>query len=75
VRDGVLGAAQPFLPRAAIERFARILLFDEGDALFGERSELHDGHDRYANVEIRPADGCTDVPADGRHLTILQLSN
>jgi hypothetical protein len=28
-----------------------ILLFDEADALFGKRSEVHDAHDRYANVE------------------------
>jgi hypothetical protein len=27
-------------------------LFDETDALFGKRSEVHDGHDRYANIEI-----------------------
>lgn len=29
-----------------------ILFFDEADALFGKRSELKDGHDRYANIEI-----------------------
>jgi AAA+ superfamily predicted ATPase len=29
-----------------------ILLFDEADALFGKRSEVHDAHDRYANVEV-----------------------
>lgn len=28
-----------------------ILLFDEGDALFGKRTETKDSHDRYANVE------------------------
>ncbi|WP_406054288.1 ATP-binding protein [Kribbella sp. NBC_00889] len=28
-----------------------ILLFDEADALFGKRSEVHDAHDRYANIE------------------------
>jgi SpoVK/Ycf46/Vps4 family AAA+-type ATPase len=28
-----------------------VLLFDEADALFGKRSEVHDAHDRYANVE------------------------
>jgi SpoVK/Ycf46/Vps4 family AAA+-type ATPase len=28
-----------------------ILLFDEADALFGKRSEVKDGHDRYANQE------------------------
>ena len=29
-----------------------ILLFDEADALFGQRSEVKDSHDRYANIEI-----------------------
>jgi SpoVK/Ycf46/Vps4 family AAA+-type ATPase len=29
-----------------------ILLFDEADALFGKRSEIHDSHDRYSNIEI-----------------------
>ena len=29
-----------------------ILFFDEADALFGERSEVSDAHDRYANVEV-----------------------
>jgi hypothetical protein len=29
-----------------------ILFFDEADALFGERSEVSDSHDRYANVEV-----------------------
>ncbi len=29
-----------------------ILLFDEADALFGERSEVSDARDRYANVEV-----------------------
>jgi len=29
-----------------------LLFFDEADALFGERSEVSDSHDRYANVEV-----------------------
>jgi hypothetical protein len=29
-----------------------ILLFDEADALFGQRSEVSDSHDRYANIEV-----------------------
>lgn len=29
-----------------------ILFFDEADALFGKRSEIHDAHDRYANMEV-----------------------
>jgi MoxR-like ATPase len=33
------------------ERSHAILLFDEADALFGKRSEVHDAHDRYANIE------------------------
>lgn len=28
-----------------------VLLFDEADALFGRRTEVHDSHDRYANQE------------------------
>ena len=34
------------------EQSGAILLFDEADALFGKRSEVHDSHDRYANLEI-----------------------
>jgi AAA+ superfamily predicted ATPase len=29
-----------------------VLFFDEADAIFGKRSEVHDSHDRYANLEI-----------------------
>jgi SpoVK/Ycf46/Vps4 family AAA+-type ATPase len=29
-----------------------ILFFDEADALFGKRSQVHDSHDRYANTEV-----------------------
>jgi SpoVK/Ycf46/Vps4 family AAA+-type ATPase len=29
-----------------------ILFFDEADALFGERTEVQDAHDRYANIEV-----------------------
>ena len=29
-----------------------ILFFDEADSLFGQRSEVKDAHDRYANLEI-----------------------
>ncbi len=28
-----------------------VLLFDEGDALFGRRTQVRDAHDRYANLE------------------------
>jgi len=33
------------------ERGRAVLFFDEADALFGKRSEVHDAHDRYANIE------------------------
>ncbi|MDQ3780360.1 MAG: ATP-binding protein [Chloroflexota bacterium] len=29
-----------------------VLFFDEADAIFGKRSDVHDAHDRYANLEI-----------------------
>jgi len=29
-----------------------LLFFDEADALFGRRTEIHDSHDRYANLEV-----------------------
>src|SRR5262249_46117612 len=33
------------------ERTHAVLFFDEADALFGERTEVRDAHDRYANLE------------------------
>ena len=36
----------------AAEASNGIVFFDEADALFGKRSEVHDSHDRYANIEI-----------------------
>ncbi len=36
----------------AAEHANAVILFDEADALFGKRSEVHDAHDRYANIEI-----------------------
>jgi hypothetical protein len=36
----------------AAEHSGAVLLFDEADALFGKRSEVHDSHDRYANIEV-----------------------
>jgi SpoVK/Ycf46/Vps4 family AAA+-type ATPase len=29
-----------------------VLFFDEADALFGQRTETKDAHDRYANLDI-----------------------
>ena len=34
------------------EQSGAILLFDEADALFGKRTQVKDGHDRYANLEV-----------------------
>jgi vesicle-fusing ATPase len=34
------------------DRGSCVLLFDEADALFGTRSEVHDAQDRYANIEV-----------------------
>lgn len=36
----------------AAESGGTILFFDEGDSLFGKRSEVKDSHDRYANIEV-----------------------
>ncbi|OBF33683.1 hypothetical protein A5724_19225 [Mycobacterium sp. ACS1612] len=36
---------------AFAEHSNAIVFFDEADALFGKRSEVHDSHDRYANIE------------------------
>jgi AAA+ superfamily predicted ATPase len=34
------------------ERAAAVLFFDECDSLFGKRTEQHDAHDRWANLEV-----------------------
>ena len=36
----------------AAKKGGAVLFFDEADALFGKRTNVKDGHDRYANVEI-----------------------
>lgn len=36
----------------AATRSNGVLLFDEADSLMGKRSQVHDAHDRYANLEI-----------------------
>jgi len=36
----------------AAEDSGAVLLFDEADALFGKRSEVKEGRDRYANLEV-----------------------
>ncbi len=37
---------------AACERAPVMLFFDEADALFGQRMQVGDAHDRFANIEI-----------------------
>jgi hypothetical protein len=37
---------------AAAERADVVLFFDEAEALFGKRTNVHDSHDRYASAEI-----------------------
>ncbi len=41
---------QPIFDEA--ENSNALLFFDEADALFGKRSEVHDAHDRFSNVQI-----------------------
>jgi len=36
----------------ACERANVVILFDEADALFGQRTQVKDAHDRFANIEI-----------------------
>ena len=36
----------------AAEHSGAVLVIDEADALFGQRSEVKDSHDRYANIEV-----------------------
>jgi len=49
-----IGEAEKNLCRVfyAAEQSGAILFFDEADAMFGKRSEVKDGHDRCANIEI-----------------------
>jgi SpoVK/Ycf46/Vps4 family AAA+-type ATPase len=49
-----IGETEKHLARLfdAAEDGGCVLLFDEADTLFGKRSEVHDSHDRYANLEV-----------------------
>jgi AAA+ superfamily predicted ATPase len=38
--------------KAASEVAGSILFFDEADPLFGTRTEAHDAHDHFANIEV-----------------------
>jgi SpoVK/Ycf46/Vps4 family AAA+-type ATPase len=53
VVDKYIGETEKNLDRlfGEAERVNGVLFFDEADALFGKRSEVHDARDRYANVE------------------------
>jgi hypothetical protein len=37
---------------SAAEKSGAVLVLDEGDALFGRRTEVKDAHDRYANIDV-----------------------
>ena len=54
VVDKYIGETEKNLDRifAEADDVNGILLFDEADALFGQRSEVRDSHDRYANIEV-----------------------
>ncbi len=53
VVDKYVGETEKNLERifAAASGVNAVLFFDEADAVFGKRSEVHDAHDRYANIE------------------------
>ena len=54
VVDKYLGETEKQLDRVFDEasEAGAVLLFDEADALFGQRAEVHDARDRYANLEV-----------------------
>jgi hypothetical protein len=54
VVDKYIGETEKRLRRVfdAAEQSGSVLFFDEADALFGQRTEVRDSHDRYANIEV-----------------------
>lgn len=54
IMDEYIGETEKNLAQtiAAAQRRQSILFFDEADALFGKRTDVKDGHDRYANLEV-----------------------
>jgi hypothetical protein len=54
VVDKYVGETEKNLERifTAAHGLNGVLFFDEADALFGKRSPVSDGHDRYANIEV-----------------------
>ena len=56
----------------AAKKSGAVLFFDEADALFGKRTNVKDGHDRYANIEI---DYLLERMEDDAGLAILATGN
>jgi SpoVK/Ycf46/Vps4 family AAA+-type ATPase len=54
VMNKYIGETEKNLRRVfdACERANVLLFFDEADALFGQRMQVNDAHDRFANIEI-----------------------
>jgi SpoVK/Ycf46/Vps4 family AAA+-type ATPase len=54
VMNKYIGETEKRLRRVfdACERANVLLFFDEADALFGQRTQVKDAHDRFANIEI-----------------------
>ena len=54
VMNKYIGETEKRLKRvfAACENRNALLFFDEADALFGQRTQVKDAHDRFANIEI-----------------------
>ncbi len=52
--DKYIGETEKNLEKAFLfaEKTDALLFFDEADALFGTRSEVHDSKDRYANTQV-----------------------
>jgi hypothetical protein len=49
-----IGETEKFIDATfrAAQRAGAVLQIDEAEALFGQRSEIKDSHDRYANIEV-----------------------
>ncbi len=54
VTNRYIGETEKNLDRVleAAKKKGSVLLFDEADALLGKKSEVKDGHDRYANLAV-----------------------
>jgi SpoVK/Ycf46/Vps4 family AAA+-type ATPase len=58
-----IGETEKHLKRIldAAEQTSAVLLFDEADSLFGERTDVGDPHDRYANIDTAAIAGQLEV--------------